>query len=53
MLLDVSQAVHYHLGEFPPPALDYQALMPSLLSATAALARYDQMLRGLHRLCFW
>ena len=48
MLLDVSQAVHYHLGKFPPPALDYQALMPSLLSATAALARYDQMLRGLH-----
>ena len=48
MFLDVSQAVHYHLGEFPPPALDYQALMPSLLSATAALARYDQMLRGLH-----
>ena len=48
MLLDVSQAVHYHLGKFPPPALDYRALMPSLLSATAALARYDQMLRGLH-----
>lgn len=48
MPLDLSQAVHYHSGQFPPQGLDYQRLMPSLLSATAALARYDQMLRGLH-----
>ena len=45
--LDTQHAVHYHLGQFPPPALDYGLLMPSMLSATAALARYDQMLRGL------
>lgn len=48
MPLDTSQAVHYHLGKFPPAGLDYRQLMPGLLSATAALARYDQMLRGLH-----
>lgn len=47
MSIDTSQAVHYHLGKFPPK-LDYQRLMPGLLGATAALARYDQMLRGLH-----
>ena len=48
MPLDTSQAVHYHTGQFPPGALDYGRLMPGLLGATAALARYDQMLRGLH-----
>lgn len=48
MRLDTSQAVPYHLGKFPPAGLDYARLLPSLLDATAALARYDQMLRGLH-----
>ena len=48
MSLDASQAVPYHLGKFPPAGLDYARLLPSLLNATAALARYDQMLRGLH-----
>lgn len=48
MPIDTSQAVHYHLGKFPPAGLDYQQLMPGLVGATAALARYDQMLRGLH-----
>jgi len=48
MPLDISQAVHYHIGQFPPAALDYGRLMPGLLGATAALARYDQMLQGLH-----
>jgi len=48
MNLDTSDAVHYHLGKFPPPQLDYARLMPGLLDATAALARYDQMLRGMH-----
>ncbi len=40
-------AVHYHLGRFPPGTLDHARLMPGMLDATAALARYDQMLRGL------
>jgi Fic family protein len=48
MALDTSNAVHYHLGKFPPPRLDYARLMPGLLAATAALARYDQMLLGMH-----
>lgn len=48
MKLDTSQAVHYHLGQFPPRKLDYEHLLPALLAATAALARYDQMLRGMH-----
>jgi Fic family protein len=48
MALDTSNAVHYHLGKFPPPHLDYVRLMPGLLAATAALARYDQMLLGMH-----
>jgi len=47
-MLDTSRAVPYHSGQFPPPALDYGRLMPNLLAATAALARYDQMLRGMH-----
>jgi len=48
MSLDISQAVHYHLGAFPPASLDYGRLMPGMLTATEALARYDQMLQGMH-----
>jgi Fic family protein len=48
MAVDTSNAVHYHLGKFPPPQLDYVRLMPGLLAATAELARYDQVLRGMH-----
>lgn len=46
--LDLSQAVHYHDEGFPPPALDYGVLVPALLDATDALARFDQMLIGMH-----
>ncbi|MGH8273468.1 MAG: Fic family protein [Gammaproteobacteria bacterium] len=45
---DTSHAIHYHLGGFPPTKLGYQGLVPGLLAATDALARYDQMLAGLH-----
>lgn len=48
MTLDLSHAVHYHVGQFPPTSLDYGRLMPGLLGATDALARYDQMLQSLH-----
>lgn len=48
MLLDTSKAVFYHDGKFPPPLLDYGRILPALLGATDALARYDQMLKGLH-----
>lgn len=48
MTLDLSHAVHYQVGQFPPTSLDYGRLMPGLLGATDALARYDQMLQSLH-----
>lgn len=46
--LDISGAVSYHAGKFPPIQLDYPAMMEPLLSATSALSRYDQMLKGMH-----
>ncbi len=36
--------VHYHLGRFPPAALDWPRLIPLLGPAAAAVARYDGML---------
>ncbi len=45
---DLSQAVGYHTGGFPPDPLDYRAMIEPLLKATDALARYDQMLKGMH-----
>lgn len=48
MNLDLSQATHYHQDNFPPKDLDYLKLLPSLLEATDAVARYDQMLQSLH-----
>ncbi|RMH92853.1 Fic family protein [Lysobacter pythonis] len=48
MTLDISQATHYHDGQFPPRDLALAPLLNGLLAANAALARYDQMLRGLH-----
>lgn len=48
MDINTSQAVFYHDGEFPPGPLDYARIMPALLAATDALARYDQMLKGMH-----
>lgn len=47
MNLDLSSAVRYHEGAFPP-VLDYAKVLPALLAATDALARYDQMLKGMH-----
>jgi len=48
MEIDLRNAVHYHLGQFPPPALDHSRLLPELLAATDALARYDQALESMH-----
>jgi Fic family protein len=39
--------VHYHLGGFPPPQLDWQQLIPLLGPANASLARYDGLLEGI------
>lgn len=46
--IDLSHAVHYHSGKFPPTELNLEKLYPSLLAATDALARYDQMLTTMH-----
>ena len=46
--LDLSGAVQYHYDRFPPEISDYRALIKPIASAAAALARYDQMLKGMH-----
>jgi Fic family protein len=40
--------VHYHYGKFPPALSDYERLLKPISSASAALARYDQMLKSMH-----
>lgn len=47
MNVDLSQAVGYHYGAFPPRTFDTTRVLGPLLEATDALARYDQMLRGM------
>ncbi|TDR30254.1 Fic family protein [Hydromonas duriensis] len=43
---DTSQAVRYHYDKFPPQNLDYARLLDSLAKASAAIARFDQMLKN-------
>ncbi len=45
---DLSEAVGYHYGHFPPADIDYARLAPLLTTATAALTRYDTKLERLH-----
>lgn len=47
-MLNLEHAVRYHYDAFPPRDLDFGHFLNELLSATEALARYDQMLQGLH-----
>ena len=46
--LSLASAVNYHYDRFPPTTLDYGRLVPQLVRATDALARYDQMLKNMH-----
>jgi len=46
--LDLSQAVGYHYDQFPPTNIDALRLVKPISAAAAALARYDQMLKGMH-----
>ncbi|MCF8468138.1 MAG: Fic family protein [Sneathiella sp.] len=46
--LNFENAVKYHYGKFPPDNINYSALIKPISSASAALARYDQMLRNMH-----
>ncbi len=45
---DVSGAINYHYDQFPPAITDYSRLVKPISAAAAALARYDQMLKGMH-----
>ncbi len=48
MDLDLGSAVHYHYDQFPPKQLNYGNFVTSLIKATDAIARYDQMLKNMH-----
>lgn len=48
MELDLKDAVDYHYNQFPPKQLDYGSFVNSLIKATDAIARYDQMLKNMH-----
>ena len=45
--LDLTDAVPYHLGTFPPAALDYEVALGPLEEAAASLARYDTKMSGM------
>jgi Fic family protein len=45
---DLSEAVGYHYGRFPPVDIDLRRLIKQATAAAAVLARYDQMLKGMH-----
>ncbi len=45
---DVAGAVSYHYDRFPPVLKDYSRLIKPISSASAALARYDQILKSMH-----
>ncbi len=46
--MDFDNAVQYHYERFPPSKLDFGQIVNSLIKATDALARYDQMLKNMH-----
>ncbi|OZA31163.1 MAG: cell filamentation protein Fic [Hydrogenophilales bacterium 17-61-9] len=46
--LNFENAVDYHYDKFPPSQIDYARLLSQLVGATAAIARYDQMLKSMH-----
>lgn len=44
----LASPVNYHYDRFPPSTIDYAKLIPQLVKATDAVARYDQMLKNMH-----
>lgn len=44
----LASPVNYHYDHFPPSTIDYAKLIPQLVKATDAVARYDQMLKNMH-----
>lgn len=47
-LLSLSEAVYYPDQAFPPKDIALAQVLPALLGATNAIARYDQMLKNMH-----
>jgi Fic family protein len=45
--LDLTNAVPYHTGAFPPSILDWPVILPVLEDAAVALGRYDAKMSGL------
>jgi len=48
MEMNLEHAVNYHYGQFPPQSLNYSNFISSIIKATDAVARYDQMLKNMH-----
>lgn len=48
MNLNLDNAIKYHYGQFPPKDIKYDRFIDSLIKATDAIARYDQMLKTMH-----
>jgi hypothetical protein len=45
MRFNQENAVTYHHSKFPPQDVDYSVFMKEVISATDAIARFDQMLK--------
>lgn len=45
---DLTEAVKYHYDQFPPKEINATKLIKPLAAAASSLARYDQMLKGMH-----
>jgi Fic family protein len=45
---DLTNAVSYHYGRFPPQNLEFGRLIGPTVETAAALSRYDQMLAAMH-----
>lgn len=44
---DLTEAIHYHNGAFPPASLNWEELLGPLEDAAASLARYDTKMAGM------
>jgi len=48
MEVNLEDSIQYHYNQFLPNGLDYTQFVDGLVSATDAIARYDQMLKSMH-----
>lgn len=47
-VIDFNNTVYYHYDKFPPKNIDVSKFINELVSASGALARYDQVLKSMH-----